>query len=83
MSEGPEERWRPGISSKVGAGWVRRRADADQEGSVGQARACGLGGCLSPSGLLEPKYHRLCGLYTTQFISSNSGGWEFQGQGLC
>ena len=72
MSEGPEERWRPGISSKVGAGWVRRRADADQEGSVGQARACGLGGCLSPFGLLEPKYHRQLNLFPATLEAGNS-----------
>ena len=58
MSKGPEEGWRTGISSKVGAEWARRRVAEDKEGSVGQARSCGLGGCLSPFGLLEPKYHR-------------------------
>lgn len=50
MGEGPEERWRTGISSKVGAGQVRRRIDADKEGNVGQARTVLLEAVLVPSG---------------------------------
>lgn len=49
MGEGPEERWRTGISSKVGAGQVRR-VDADKEGNVGQARTVLLEAVLVPSG---------------------------------
>ena len=58
MSEGPEERWRTGISSKIGSR-VSKEKGGCRRRSVGQARTCALGGSLSLLGLLEPKYHRL------------------------
>lgn len=42
MSKGPEEGWRTGISSEVGAEWVRRRVAEDKEGDFADVSKLGI-----------------------------------------